>query len=657
MGNPTIKPGMSDETGRLIASSINALADAIQAENCAEATQNGSEVPSSGTANLGTTVKPRMSDEAGLSIAGNIDKLTSAVQTGDRTYGSPLKAATAADMTNQKRVYVYTGSEAGYTAGHWYYHNGTSWTDGGVYNAVAVDTDTTLSVSGKAADSKKTGDEISQIKEKLNDAINVISEDKIELQQWERGNINNSTGANANSDRFVRTSNYYDVSNINGMICTLDSGNYNDLIFTVYKYGSNSNYLGYVAHVGGTFDIDLTGVSTVRFLLEITSGDSTTVINPVDGNDLLTVTASVFVKIAMSDDFTHDKPIKLDWERGKISSSGNNSASSSTTHIRTEFRHFIPKNKFRLTIPTGVSVTVYRYTAVTGATFDSIIGTYVASTDILITANSYIRLVAYYTSGADTPLSVGDTIIVSYTETFDEIAEKSNDDELSDFCSLAMFSDIAVLGDSYASGSLHMPNGTYVQNYALSWGQILARRIGATVTNFSDGGLSTETWLTNATYGLSALLADTAKQLYIINFGINDNTQINAGTLSLGSLSDINLTDYTQNPNSFYGNYGRIIGNIKTHAPKALIITLSVARPNERNMDAHIKQIADKCGVPFIQLTDDDYFTSGYFYGSINAGHPLAYGYSGMAAAIQRLIQHHIVSNPSYFYNYDGLTT
>ena len=146
MGNPTIKPGMSDETGRLIASSINALADAIQAENCAEATQNGSEVPSSGTANLGTTVKPRMSDEAGLSIAGNIDKLTSAVQTGDRTYGSPLKAATAADMTNQKRVYVYTGSEAGYTAGHWYYHNGTSWTDGGVYNAVAVDTDTTLSV-------------------------------------------------------------------------------------------------------------------------------------------------------------------------------------------------------------------------------------------------------------------------------------------------------------------------------------------------------------------------------------------------------------------------------------------------------------------------------------------------------------------------------
>ena len=54
--------------------------------------------------------------------------------------GSPLVAATAAAMTNQSKVYVYTGSEAGYTSGHWYYYNGAEWTDGGVYNAVAVNT-------------------------------------------------------------------------------------------------------------------------------------------------------------------------------------------------------------------------------------------------------------------------------------------------------------------------------------------------------------------------------------------------------------------------------------------------------------------------------------------------------------------------------------
>ena len=85
----------------------------------------------------------------------------------DEAYGSPLTAATAAAMTDQRRVYVYTGSESGYTSGHWYYYDGSAWVDGGVYNAVAVDTDTTLTISGKAADAKKTGDEISQIKEDL----------------------------------------------------------------------------------------------------------------------------------------------------------------------------------------------------------------------------------------------------------------------------------------------------------------------------------------------------------------------------------------------------------------------------------------------------------------------------------------------------------
>lgn len=95
----------------------------------------------------------------------------------NEAYGSPLTAATAAAMTDQSRVYVYTGSETGYTAGHWYYHNGTNWTDGGVYNAVAVDTDTTLSISGKAADAKKTGDELNTIKEDFTDINTATSAD------------------------------------------------------------------------------------------------------------------------------------------------------------------------------------------------------------------------------------------------------------------------------------------------------------------------------------------------------------------------------------------------------------------------------------------------------------------------------------------------
>lgn len=86
--------------------------------------------------------------------------------------GTPLVAATVSAMTNHDRVYVYTGSETGYTAGNWYYWNGSAWTSGGIYNSSAVQTDPTLSVSGMAADAAATGglkSEITSIEKFAND--------------------------------------------------------------------------------------------------------------------------------------------------------------------------------------------------------------------------------------------------------------------------------------------------------------------------------------------------------------------------------------------------------------------------------------------------------------------------------------------------------
>lgn len=53
--------------------------------------------------------------------------------------GSPYTASTTAAMTDKTKVYVYVGSQSGMNNGHWYYWNGTTWTDGGVYNSVADD--------------------------------------------------------------------------------------------------------------------------------------------------------------------------------------------------------------------------------------------------------------------------------------------------------------------------------------------------------------------------------------------------------------------------------------------------------------------------------------------------------------------------------------
>lgn len=49
--------------------------------------------------------------------------------------GSPLVASSTAGMTDTSRIYVNT------TDGHWYYYNGTAWTDGGVYQSSGVGND------------------------------------------------------------------------------------------------------------------------------------------------------------------------------------------------------------------------------------------------------------------------------------------------------------------------------------------------------------------------------------------------------------------------------------------------------------------------------------------------------------------------------------
>ena len=124
-------------------------------------------------------------DKAGLQDFAT--KLTEKYKT---LFSSPLTASTVAGMTDHTKVYVYTGSETGYTSGHWYFWNGSAWADGGVYNAEAINTDTTLSISGAAADSKVTGDEIAGLKSALD-----ITNDCVILNYIYQNAFINTSGA------------------------------------------------------------------------------------------------------------------------------------------------------------------------------------------------------------------------------------------------------------------------------------------------------------------------------------------------------------------------------------------------------------------------------------------------------------------------------
>ena len=106
-------------------------------------------------------------DDLNHSIENYKNIITNLVNSMKNFVGSPLVAATVQGFADESRVYVYTGSENGMHTGHWYYYDGTSWTDGGVYNDTAVNTDTTLTTSGKAADAKAVGDRLTNLESRL----------------------------------------------------------------------------------------------------------------------------------------------------------------------------------------------------------------------------------------------------------------------------------------------------------------------------------------------------------------------------------------------------------------------------------------------------------------------------------------------------------
>ena len=222
---------------------------------------------------------------------------------------------------------------------------------------------------------------------------------------------------------------------------------------------------------------------------------------------------------------------------------------------------------------------------------------------------------------------------------------------LYDYASVSMFEKVGVIGDSYSSGTIWESNtesrGTF---YNLSWCQLMARRNGITVTNYSKGGLSTRTWLTD-NMGLSKLNSSEKENLYILALGLNDYYSL--GMDYLGSISDIHDGNPSANADTFYGNYGRIIEAIKTKAPKAKIIMASIPT-NESDLqkafNEAILNISNHYSVPHIKLYNDSFINSAYYH--IIGGHPNAVGYSGMCKSYERLIEECMTLNFDYFNDY-----
>lgn len=276
----------------------------------------------------------------------------------------------------------------------------------------------------------------------------------------------------------------------------------------------------------------------------------------------------------------------------------------------------------------------------------------VAAKSFIIPTNTKFRFSIWDNDGGTKPEDINDWS-KNFTLTTESVIE-SIEDRICvleyEGCSLSMFDSVGVCGDSYTAGAIFTTNGTVIgDNEKTSWGKCLGRLSGIDVGVYAKGGATIKSWLVDC---LPKLLADNARELYVIALGIND-----ISSMMLGTISDIH-EDYTENPDTYYGCYGKIITQIKNHAPNAKIILSTTLIPTWRNgvyytwsRDA-IEKIANHFNIGFIDTMNSGFMKSALYNNNIVGGHPTAPLYSGIANSMAKLIEKCMNDNIEYFMDY-----
>lgn len=224
---------------------------------------------------------------------------------------------------------------------------------------------------------------------------------------------------------------------------------------------------------------------------------------------------------------------------------------------------------------------------------------------------------------------------------------------------MQMFEKIGVIGDSISVGWAKDKNGNNSRrNIGISWVQQMARRLGCMAYNLGASGVDPIKWFqTNYEfyeYCYPQYQSVGACDLYIIGLGLNYGT--------LGTIADINQSDYTQNGATFYGQYARIIQMINAEHPNAIVMCLTEPTTAISSYDQAVRDI---CALSFInaELVDleNDYFDL-FNTSEILAEHQpdglhfTPYGYSLLADATMTALNDYISKNTNKF-KYVGVAT
>ena len=217
--------------------------------------------------------------------------------------------------------------------------------------------------------------------------------------------------------------------------------------------------------------------------------------------------------------------------------------------------------------------------------------------------------------------------------------------------SISMFEKVACCGDSYVVGQIYNSVGLVGDRPNLSWGKNIGRLEGIEINIYASSGADTNTWQTRSTC-LPAALAAEPSGLYLFCMGINDSAYV-----TKGSMEDItSYEDYHDYPNTFYGNYGKIIEQIKAHAPNSKIIIMTPCHPSYiSNWLTPITEITEYYNIAMINTQNSSFINSSEFTSRLVGGHPTAALHGALAIEIIKLVSNCINNNYNYFKDYIGL--
>ena len=153
-----------------------------------------------------------------------------------------------------------------------------------------------------------------------------------------------------------------------------------------------------------------------------------------------------------------------------------------------------------------------------------------------------------------------------------------------------IFKHVGVIGDSLSSGEFesHDEDGNvlYHDMYEYSWPAVLQRLTGTEYHNYSRGGMTAkefyESWADQNGFWQP-------QQAYVVALGNND---VFVFGHPVGSAQDVHPDAPESNPDTFFGNLGRILSRLKCLEKDARIFLVSMQRRGEEPADSMICGIA-----------------------------------------------------------------